>query len=128
MLSEKSKKFLRGSKAIRYFFLVFGLASFLASVIVPLTLVNKIEDSVGKAYVKSIMRINAVQTNTELELRLKNTLLVSLRSFYRYVFGSNAIFLKLFSGLFFASGIFSLSFFIIIKRYSDIIKESGIES
>lgn len=128
MITEKSKKFIKGSKALRYFFLILGLASFLASIIVPLALVGKIETSVGKAYVKTIMKINAVNTNTELELRLKNTLLVYLRKFYMYVFDSNGLFLRLSSALFFTSGVFCLSFFLIMKRYSDIIKESGIES
>ncbi|HOX54867.1 MAG: hypothetical protein PHI86_03825 [Candidatus Omnitrophica bacterium] len=128
MITEKSKKFLRGSKALRYFFLIFGLASFLASIIVPLVLVGKIETSVGKAYVKTIMKISAVNTNTELELRIKNTLLISLRKFYMYVLDSNGLFLRLYPALFFTSGVFCLSFFLIMKRYSDIIKESGIES
>ncbi len=127
MLSEKSKKFLKGLKAIKYIFLIFGLISFLASMILPLMLVYKIQESIGKAYVQSITRINSVETKTELETSLKNTLLVFLRGFYRYVFNSNGIFLRLYSGFFFAIGIFCLSFFALTKRYLAIIKESGIE-
>ncbi|MBM3248981.1 MAG: hypothetical protein FJZ10_06155 [Candidatus Omnitrophica bacterium] len=128
MLSEKNKKFLVGLKVLKNIFLIVGIISMVASVAVPYLLVYQYKNFIGKAYVKAVSRTNSIETQTELEANLKTAVLNYLRGFYKYLFQSNEVFLRLYAGFFFVNSLFCLSFFAITKRYLAILKELDIDN